>query len=51
MDIIKREQKCMKGVKFLDKEKHTSRGIKLMNLIDCILYVRIHVLACILHKP
>jgi hypothetical protein len=26
MDIIKREQKYMKGVEFLDKEKHTSRG-------------------------
>jgi hypothetical protein len=36
MDIIKRVKKCMKGVKNLDKEKHTSRGSKLMNLIDCI---------------
>jgi hypothetical protein len=36
MDTIKREQKYMKGVKFMDKEKHTSRGSKLMNLIDCI---------------
>ena len=25
-----------RGSKFLDKEKHTSRGSKLMNLIDCI---------------
>jgi hypothetical protein len=51
MDIIKREQKYMEGVKFLNKEKHTNRGSKLMNLIDCILYVHIHVFACILHKP
>jgi hypothetical protein len=36
MYIIKREQKCKKGVKFLDKEKHTSRRSKLMNFIDCI---------------
>jgi hypothetical protein len=41
----------MRGVKFLDKEKHTSRGSKLMNLVDCIRYVHIHVLDCILHKP
>jgi hypothetical protein len=26
----------MRGVRFLDKEKHTSRWRKLMNLIDCI---------------
>ena len=26
----------MEGSQFLDKEKHTSRGSKLMNLIDCI---------------
>jgi hypothetical protein len=36
-----------KGTKFLNKRKHTSRGSKLMNLIDCIGYVHIHVLACI----
>jgi hypothetical protein len=36
MDIIKKEQKCMKGVKNLDEEKHKSRGSKLMNLIYCI---------------
>jgi hypothetical protein len=39
MDIIEREQKCMKGLKNLDKEKNKSRGSKLMNLIDCIWYV------------
>jgi hypothetical protein len=26
----------VKGSKFLDKEKHTSRGSKLMNLFGCI---------------
>jgi hypothetical protein len=26
MDTIKREQKYMKGVKFMNKEMHTSRG-------------------------
>jgi hypothetical protein len=41
----------MKGVKCLDKEKYKSRWIKLMNLIDCILYVHIHVLACIFISP
>ena len=35
------------GSKFLDKEKHTSRGSKLMNLVVCICFVHIHVLACI----
>jgi hypothetical protein len=35
------------GIKILRQEKHTSRGSKLMNLFDCILYVHIHVLDCI----
>jgi hypothetical protein len=35
------------GSKFLDKEKHISRGRKLMNLVVCICFVHIHVLACI----
>jgi hypothetical protein len=35
------------GIKILGQEKHISRGSKLMNLIVCIWYVHIHVLACI----
>jgi hypothetical protein len=35
------------GSKFLDKEKHTSRGSMFMNLVVCICFVHIHVLACI----
>ena len=34
-------------IKILGQEKHTSRGSKLMNLVVCIWYVHIHVLACI----
>jgi hypothetical protein len=37
-------------IKILGQEKHTSKGSKLMNLIDCIWYVYIHVLACISFK-
>jgi hypothetical protein len=36
-----------KGIKILGQKKHTSRGSKLMNLVFCIWYVHIHVLACI----
>ena len=45
---IKREQHWrIEGDQILGQEKHTSRGSKLMNLIDCIWCVHIHMLACI----
>ena len=34
-------------INILGQEEHTSRGSKLMNLVACIWYVHIHVLACI----
>ena len=41
------EYERIKRIKILRQEKHTSRGSKIMNLIGCIWYVHIHVLACI----
>ena len=37
----------IKRINILGQEEHTSRGSKLMNLVVCIWYVHIHVLACI----
>ena len=34
-------------IKIFGQEKHKSRGSKLMNLVVCICFVYIHVLACI----
>jgi hypothetical protein len=38
MDMDKEGEtlKNVRGSKFLDKKKHTSRGSKLMNLVVCI---------------
>jgi hypothetical protein len=49
MDMDREEQhwRMEKDKKILGQKKHTSRGSKLMNLIVCIWYVHIHVLACI----
>ena len=40
----------LRRINILGQEEHTSRGSKLMNLVVCIWYVHIHVLACIAHK-
>ena len=37
----------LRRINILGQEEHTSRGSKLMNLVVCIWYVHIHVLACI----
>ena len=37
----------LRRIIILGQEEHTSRGSKLMNLVVCIWYVHIHVLACI----
>jgi hypothetical protein len=37
----------LRRINILGQEKHTCRGSKLMNFIDCNWYVHIHVLACI----
>ena len=37
----------LRRINILGQDEHTSRGSKLMNLVACIWYVHIHVLACI----